>query len=143
MPAGDVTWAAIGITNRRADTNAVVIHGPTGNGADTIQRHEEFDLLCSFYGPAADDAASLLREGLSVAQNREPLFLADMGLVSASDTITAPALINDRWQYRIDMTVTIRRQIRRTYPVLNILTAGIIAQTDTAPQVVSHINVSQ
>lgn len=143
MPAIDATWVAIGITNRKADTFAAIIRDPTGDGADTVQRHEEFDLLCSFYGPSADDTASLLREGLSIAQNREPLGLADMGLVGVSDTITAPSLVNDRWQYRLDMTVTIRRQIRRTYPVLNVLSAGITVTTDTAPPVTSTINISQ
>lgn len=143
MPAVDATWVAIGITSRRADTFAAIVRDPTGDGADTVQRHEEFDLLCSFYGPAADDTASMLREGLSVAQNREPLGLADMGLVSVSDTMAAPALINDRWQYRLDMTVTIRRQIRRTYPVLSILTAGITVTIDSTPPATSLINVSQ
>jgi hypothetical protein len=129
-PAGGTDWAAIGITTKQADTFAYVEHDGTGDGSDTVKRHEilrsAVQLLRSRPKRAADEYAARLRDGLSVAQNREPLTNAGMGLVSVGDATAVPSLLKERWLYRTDITVTIRREIRRTYPVLNIVSADIV-----------------
>lgn len=121
IPAAGTDWAAIGITHRRADTFAVEQHDSTGQGTDTLIRHEELDLLCSFYGPAAQSNGARLRDGISIAQNREALQLAGMGLISVGDLTKAPEMIKNRWLNRADLMVAIRREVRRSYPVLNLL----------------------
>ena len=68
----------------------------------------------------ADDSA-LLREGLSLEQSRSYLTAAGFGLIGITDARTAPALMNDRWQYRIDATLQLRRAVARKYPILNVL----------------------
>jgi hypothetical protein len=126
-------WLAIGIQNRSADTFAFEMHDPNaagGNGADIVNRNEQLDILCSFYGPQAAGLAARVREGFAVPQNREALQTAGMALVECTDLIAAPALINERWYRRYDMTVRIRRAVTRIYPVLHLLTAGIVLHTD-------------
>lgn len=139
LPDRTVNWCAVGITHRKADTFASVVHGPTlggGEGADVLTRHEELDLLISFYGPACQATGALMRDGISIAQNREQLFLAGMGLVSVGDLTKAPEILKSAWYQRADLPLVIRREVRREYPVLNLISAPI---TLNAPPVVETI----
>jgi len=122
LPGPDITWAATGVMpDRRRDTFAVVDHDSTGDGADDLIRHEEIDLLCSFYGPGAGGAATELADGLQIAQNREVLIAAGMDFVGSDGPRRVPEQIKGRWLQRQDLTVTIRREVRRQYPILNLL----------------------
>jgi hypothetical protein len=138
IPSFGTDWLAFGIVSRRADSFAVEIHdgsGANGAGVDILIRHEELDLLCSFYGPNCQGYGSLLRDGICVAQNREALFLAGMGLISVGDLTRAPELIKNRWVPRCDLTMRLRREIRREYAVLNLRTAALSVAADTIAQV--------
>ena len=137
LPPVGTNWAAIGVTHRTADTFAVEQHDGSGQGADTLIRHESVDLLCSFYGPLAETNGALLRDGLGIAQNREVLQANSMGIVSVGDLTKAPELVKNRWLNRTDLTVVIRRQITRTYPVLNLLSAEITLETDAATKIIN------
>lgn len=138
VPDAGEAWISIRISSRPSDAFPYVGHDPSGDGGlgtDTVQRHEELHFLCSFYdlgtnGQAAN-LASLLREGLAVAQNREVLTTNGMGLVSAGETLDVPVIVKTRWLYRCDMEVIIRRNISRTYPVRNLLSADITVETDS------------
>jgi len=124
FPTGD--WVAFGIMSRKADTFAYVGHdgdAAAGQGEDTMIRHEELELLCSFYGPNCQAYGAKLRDGLSIAQNREPLFLANMGLMAVGDLLRAPEMLKNKWVPRAELPFWVRREIQRTYPVLNLLSA--------------------
>ncbi len=140
-PGQNVDWAAMGVSSRSSDVFAAVIHDPVGNGADLVARHEELTVMVSFYGPNADNYADLLREGFSVAQNREAMQLVAMNLIEVGDAIALPSLVKEQWQYRVDVDFRIRRQIRRNYPILNLLSAQGTIYTDTTPQLVEPIAV--
>ncbi len=131
MPPKDTDWVGVGIPTRRTDVFPVIEHDPHaagGLGADILIRHEELDLLCSFYGPHCQAYAARLRDGLGIAQNREPMAAAGMALVSAGDPTKAPEMIKNTWVGRADLTVVIKRVISREYAVLNLLSAeGTIA----------------
>lgn len=134
QPEIGTNWMAFGIVARPADTFAFEMHDPAaanGNGADVMNRNEELTILCSFYGPNAGGYATGVRDGLSVPQNREALLKAGMALIGCEDIVSAPALINDQWYSRLDMTVRIRRSVTRVYPILHITSAGITLTTDT------------
>ncbi len=120
QPEIDVTWVAIGVADMRGDTFAAELHASDG-ASSTIYRQEDIDVLMSFYGPSAGTAFSALREGLSLEQNRSYLTAAGFGLIGMPDGRAAPALLNDRWQYRIDATLQLRRGVARKYPILNVL----------------------
>lgn len=143
--AGDA-WAAIGITARAADTFPAILHDPTGDGADDLQRHETLAVLASFYdlgtNGLADLYASLLRDGLAIPQNSEPLASAGFGLVDVGDLTTVPSLLKSRWLYRVDLPFHLRRAIVRSYPVLNVESADISVVVNDAGTGVIDINLN-
>src|SRR5579864_3205429 len=112
IPNAGTAWAAIGTQIRPADEFPYVVHNGTANGGlgqDELHQHEDIEILCSFYdlgtNGQADAYAALLRQGLAIDQNLEPLTLQGMGLVACGAPIPLPAL-KTRWLYRVDMTVT-------------------------------------
>ena len=116
-------WCAFGITARVADFNAYIRHVDASPPYDELQRHEILDILTSFYGPDADGFVEVFREGLQIPQNREALQRNSMGLIETGDAITLPALVKDRWLYRVDLSAKIKRQIVRQYPILDLASA--------------------
>jgi hypothetical protein len=128
IPTEGTCWAAFGVRKRPNDTYVFVKHlgdADGGLGADQQQRHETLDILVSFYdlgvSGLADYYVSLLKDGFQVAQNLELLQLNGYGLVEASEPIAVPVLFKERWQYRVDLALVMRRQTRRQYPVRNLL----------------------
>jgi hypothetical protein len=130
-PSLDTTWAAIGITSTEADWMPALIHVDTGDGYDAFQRMEMATLLCSFYGPQCAEYASLLRDGLSIEQNIVALRQNAVGVVEVQDFVRAPELFRNQFRDRMDVSVIFRREIRRNYPVLTLLSAHgtLIAST--------------
>lgn len=122
IPDIDIDWLAFGQTNRRGDADAYQFE--SDDGLTTTQlRHEECDFLLTFYGPNCLDIAGMLRDAFDITQNQEQLQLAGMAMVDLTEIIHAPELINDRFFDRADMTMTIRREIRRDYRVLSFVAA--------------------
>lgn len=132
MPDLEVDWMAFGITRVTRDAYAYEDHvdDPDG-GYDRFIRHETIELLLSFYGPDGNGYASLVGDGLQIAQNREALTAAGMAVVETGDLTTVPTLVKERWQQRVDMTLTLRRQVRRHYPILNFLSAAGTVDAET------------
>jgi hypothetical protein len=122
IPDFGVNWAAVGIMRHRPiGTYPAVIHHPEGDGYDEMQRHEELDILVSFYGASANEYANNLHNGLMIWQNFSVLRLVSMALVEVSEGTHNPELIRERWWDRVDKPMILRRLIRRTYPVLNLV----------------------
>lgn len=136
-----VDWCAIGIVSETPEFSAYTKHfrgepsnpnDPAGQGFDEQQRHEVLDIMASFYGPNSRGNANSFRAGLAVDQNRESFFLQNMSFVSTDCKITNTSeLINEVWFRRVDLTFCVRREIDRTYPVLNILSVPITFTSDT------------
>lgn len=151
LPTQGDAWAAIGIASRISDAWPYVGHitdAQHPQGSDRLQRHEDLAVLCSFYDLGstgrADEYASLLRDGLAIAQNREVLSRNGMGLIECGDMVTIPSLVKVRWLYRVDLPFGIRRNIVRDYPVLNIKEADITlkSQEGNSPVVTTEIIVN-
>lgn len=130
QPESTVNWCALGITVQNNDAGPAIQHDPAGDGQDEYQRHQDIELLCTFYGPAAKGYAQRLADGLAIPQNREQLGINDMAFVSAGEIRAAPDFINQQWVRRYDLTVQLRRKITRTYAVLNLLSAQVSTETD-------------
>jgi hypothetical protein len=131
LPDYGVDWAAVGVMRHRpVGTYPAVIHHREDQGHDEMQRHEELDILCSFYGENADIYAENFHDGLMIWQNISVLRLSGMALVEVSDSTRNPELIRERWWNRIDKPLVLRRIIRRNYPVLNVLSAEAWVNTD-------------
>ncbi|ALD93470.1 hypothetical protein CR3_4288 [Cupriavidus gilardii CR3] len=143
QPEPSVNWCAIGVTVQTNDASPAIKHDPTGDGSDVYQRHQDIELLCTFYGPAAKGYAQMLVDGLAIPQNSEQLGLNDMKFVSAGTIRAAPDLVNQQWVRRYDVTVALRRKITRTYPVLNLLSAQVKTETDSVPPLDGTIDIHQ
>jgi hypothetical protein len=133
LPEIGTSWIAVGITRRKPiGPYAWVGHHAHGQGRSELQRHEEFEYLCSFYGPKCDVYAELVHSNLMVWQNVSLLRLVWMAFVEIGEGVRVPELVKQQWLDRVDKTITFRRIIRRNYPVLNVLSAhGVIhAQPD-------------
>lgn len=131
QPEPTINWCALGIAVQTLDDGPAIVHNGAGNGSDTYIRHEQIDMLASFYGPAAMQNAQLLSDGLAIPQNLEQLKAQDMNSVDTGQIRAAPDLINEQWVRRYDIELTFRRKITRSYAVLNILTAQGTVQTNT------------
>ncbi|MFJ7312522.1 LIC_12616 family protein [Pseudomonas sp. NPDC098747] len=125
QPEPTDNWCAIGVSNSKSDANPSITHDGGGDGAERYSRHEAFTVLASFYGPQSQGFAGLLRDGIFIPQNREALRVHRVAFVSASEVKPVPELVNQQWIRRYDLFLEMRRQIVRTYPVLNILSAEI------------------
>lgn len=123
-------WLSFGIIRRPSDTNPVIVHdgaAAAGNGQDSFQRQEELRILCSFYDQGSTGEAymraGLVRDGLTIPQNMEALQLSGIYLGYTGELTELPSLLKTKWLYRVDLDICFRRQIDRTYRVLNIESA--------------------
>lgn len=114
-------WMAFGIVLSKPDIYAYV--ATDANGVTTTQRHQLLEVMCSFYGPNAMDNASLVQDGFQITQNLEALRAANMGFVETNEANHIPDLVNERWRERVMMSIFMRREIQRVYPILPILSA--------------------
>ncbi len=144
IPDAGVAWMSFRLRDQRSDTYPMVVHDGGDpaleaqgqpQGADSLHRHETIEILCSFYDTGdtgrADEYMKILRDGLAISQNKEPLWNAGMGFVACGDAVTVPSLVKTKWLYRVDLPVVIRREVVRTYPVRNLLDAVGNVTTDT------------
>lgn len=145
---GDAWCAAAVMPRRRTVLANVVHHGEDpdpANQYDEMLRDEELDVACNFYDTGssglADLYASRLCDGLAIAQNREPLFLNNLGLITTGDLVAVPTILHQRWQYRVDTTFSLRRRVIRHYPVLNLVEAQATVKANKADSTVITLDV--
>lgn len=135
LPPLTTDWCAVGVTTSTplGFPFAAEVFDPTAapNGFVRQTDTEEFDVLCSFYGPHADGNAVALRQGLMVAQNREAFQLLDMGLIQTSGRTRVPELLKQQYLMRVDITFSMRRLVHQVYPVLFFLSTPLAETTDT------------
>ena len=133
-------WLAFGSkkisTKGFAYVKQLGVDGDTDLGS-SLTNWEEVELICSFYGPHAVGNAAALRDGLEISQNREGLFNSGITVVGSGDITRAPELVNEIWNDRADITVTLAREIDRTYQVLYFVSAKGTIITDNIPQLES------
>lgn len=130
QPEPNVDWCAIGVTMVMADAGPYIEHIGAGDGQDQYQRHEDIELACTFYGPNGQRNALTLRDGLGIPQNIEALNSAGLAFVDAGEIRQVPELVNQQWIKRHDMALRFRRQVKRTYGVLNVLSADPVLVSD-------------
>ena len=141
QPEPSVDWCAFGVQEQEPDAAPAIQHDGTGEGHDTYIRHQDIDVLCTFYGPHAKGYAQRLADGLAIPQNREQLQLLDMAFVGVGVIRPVPDLVNQQWVRRYDMTVTLRRKITRAYAVLNLKSATVATTTDSSTPVAGVSNI--
>lgn len=123
QPEPNINWCAIGVMDQTPDAGPAIRHNSAGDGSDTYQRHEDIDVLCSFYGPSAMGHAQLLVDSLCIPQNIEQIKSRGLAFIGTGRIRAAPDFFNEQWIRRYDVTAQFRRMIARTCPVLNLLSA--------------------
>jgi len=114
-------WAAIGPGQRKRDDYSTVKQQAENT---VVIRNRELEVLCSFYGPAAETNGELLANGFEVPQNRETMRAQGFMLISGvAGPVIAPAIIKGQWYYRADYSFWVRQQQQYTYPVLTLESA--------------------
>jgi hypothetical protein len=126
-PCATDNWAAIGVTQITPDAGPSISHSEAG---DTLKRHEVIEVMASFYGPAGQQNATLARDGIGVPQNMEALNALSIGLADVGVLRSVPELVNTQWRRRYDFTITLRRQVVRTYPILDIASSESVITAD-------------
>jgi len=130
-PDRETDWLAFGLARYKAD---VTSYEKTDKQtlAFSTSRTEEFHLLLSFYGPYADGYAAAMRDGLSLAQNREKMIPQAMTFIEAQDINNGAEKVKGIWYDRFDMLIRMRRRVLRVYPVLSLLSfkGTLLADTE-------------
>jgi len=129
QPDREVTWCAIGIIEINTEFGHHIKHNSTGEGSDEAETFETLELLTSFYGPQSSGMAALLRDGLWIAQNREAMRANGLALVDVRRITHVGELVNQEYIRRADLPIVLRRNVSRTYPILNLLQAQIELQS--------------
>lgn len=127
-PDRNVDFATIAVTTT---TPLGYPHMVVRDGYVDQYDQEEFTVFCSFFGPNADRRATQLRSGLMLAQNREIFQLNGMGLVQTTGRTRLPDLRKNVYLERIDISFTMRREVRENYPVLAYAGDEVRLTTDT------------
>ncbi len=122
QPDLSTNWMAIGIAVAAPDANSYV--DVNSDGATISQRHETLEVACSIYGPDGLEIAGLLRDGFQIPTNLEALRTANMGFVEVSPARHVPDLVNERFINRVVMSIFLRREIQRVYPILTLVSAS-------------------
>lgn len=135
QPSASTNWCAVGITEIGAAYGHHQSHVSTGEGYDESEAYEDLELLASLYGPGSAGLATLLRDGLWVAQNREAMQAVGLRLRDVGRRVTLLGeLVNQEYIRRADVTVSLSRVVTRRYPILNLLEAQIALQAESYTQ---------
>lgn len=131
QPEPGVDWCAIGVMVQEPDAGPALIQEGDGSGATRSERHEEIEVLATFYGPHRSAFAGKLRDGIGIPQNMEALQTSAIGFVGCGPIRAAPERVNQQWIRRSDMLLRFRRKATRRYEVRNIAAADIHLFDDT------------
>jgi hypothetical protein len=125
IPSSQTTWIAFGDTSIDIGRtlSAVQRHYPNGDGYNELRQDTLITVLVSVYGPLSQRYIELLRDGFFVDQNWEGVRSSGLKFQEIGTIRHVPELINDIWYRRYDMEVLLKREVIRSYPILNILSA--------------------
>jgi hypothetical protein len=139
QPEPSTDWCAIGVMSSMPDAYAYVQHlsglGFNDPAGDLLIRHEELEVLASFYGPHAKANAGVLRDGLYIQQNVFAIAAVDIAFTETGPMRAAPDFINQQWIRRFDVPMRFRRKVSRLYQVNNIVSATVHVFDDSG-----HVN---
>lgn len=124
-PERDVSWAAVGGLTRTRPAFAFVDHHTSpinfDLSHDRVIRNQELEILASFYGPKAQANSEVFAIGIALEQNRYQLMQNGFNLILVRETVTAPALVKNKWLRGEDVRFSLRRQQIYKYKSPNLI----------------------
>lgn len=123
IPPKGSNWCGFGITDFQDGANPAYVS--LDNDKDYQWQFESITVLCCFYGPQGQRIAKQFASGLMVSQNNAELNRVGLTLGSYGTLRAAPELINNQWQRRYDLSVTLHRKAVREYGIKSILSAPV------------------
>ena len=130
QPPVGTDWCAIGVVSSKVDEGPWIALDPT-NSFGLYWRHEDLEVLATFYGPNSRTNASALRDGLDIVQNLEQLLPYEMRAIDCETMRSVPELVNEQWIRRQDLMCRFRRKVTRDYAILAMEGAEINLIDDT------------
>ena len=115
-------WIAFSLISNTPDSYAYT--GLNSSNETTLQRNQALEIQIAFYGPNAQENIALFMDGLQIPQNLAAMTSVKMGYTSISGAIRGPDLVGERWIDRYEMSLTLTRQVLRTYPILSFASAS-------------------
>jgi len=122
QPDIKTNWISFGVNVSAPDANAYTNYN--ADGSFTSQRHETLEIGTDCFGPDAMYISGLIRDGFQIKTNLDALQLAKMGFVETGPARQIPDLVNERFVGRVNMSIFLRREVIRVYPVPNIISAS-------------------
>lgn len=107
-----VTWCSFATRESNPDCSATVLYK---NKQAVSFRHEELQVVFSFFGQNGWELACDLRDGLELWQNRLILLQNNMDVIVVERMDRIPELVNQQWQNRVDLTIRLRRNSVRQF----------------------------
>ncbi len=129
LPNPEDNWCAFAVIVTNPDANAYL---QEVDNESRLQRHEDLQLICSFYGSLSNENASILRDSFQITQNRDELTANNFGFTGVSSSTYVPELINNRWFPRTDITVTLKRRVDRRYAIEEFVSAAGTIEANTS-----------
>lgn len=121
IPATTVTWLAFNVKPEKLDWDAVNTETSLGGTPQqTTARIQEIHVDLTAYGPSAGGLITQVVMGCGIAQNREPLQLANMQFAYANEPQITSRKLKGLWQRRTDLKVVLRRAVQFSYAVLSV-----------------------
>lgn len=137
QPAQNQDWASVGVTDKGTNGFPNIQHFSPGSpspGYSVMYQRSWMTVVISFYGPNSDANAAILRDGLLISQNMETLAAQGIRITKPDDVKRVPELVNNLWVDRSDIIVMMTREVSRTYPIEDIVSAGGTVTTDAGNQ---------
>lgn len=138
-PEPNINWCSFSFNVSEPDANA---YTRGGENDSSLQRDDDIQLFCSFYGNSGFDNSCIFRDGFQIEQNRDKLKEANIGFTGVSQSTYVPELINNRWYPRTDITVTLKRRVTRKYNVMSFVSAHGEIQGDTGQPTTEDVPIN-
>ncbi|WP_243849124.1 phage neck terminator protein [Serratia fonticola] len=122
IPPNGTTWCGFSISAFDQDAFPALI---TGEESSEQWEQESLDVLCCFYGPAGQQAATRFRAGIFISQNNDELKRLGLTLWQCGKMYGVPELINNQWVRRYDIIVRLRRKVTREYGIKSLVEAPV------------------
>ncbi|UTJ45713.1 hypothetical protein NLZ15_12665 [Atlantibacter subterranea] len=123
LPPVTTDWCGFSIDHFFFEPDIACV--PVNADSDYHWQFESLAVICRFYGPHSQTYANAFRSGVFVSQNNAELNLIGFSLGDVGNIVATPELINNQWQRRYDLPVTLRRKAIREYGIKSFLSTSV------------------